>query len=121
MKATQIIAAVFMLMPLTALSNGINPAVANDTLEAALSKMFIIVKPATDTSMLTPSQKMTEINDDAAALAKGMIVAKPVDQGIDYITYKVSVGSRTCFMRAVKSTSPSHTRKVLIDSVNCTS
>lgn len=44
MKSTQIIAAVFMLLPLTALSNGIDPVVANDTLEAALSKMFIIIQ-----------------------------------------------------------------------------
>lgn len=120
MKATQIIAAVFMLTPLTALSNGIDPAVANDTLEAALSKMFVIIKPATDTSSLTPAQKMQGINDDAAALAQGMIIAKPVDQGINYITYKVSAGSRTCFMRAAKSTSSRDTKKVLIDSVHCT-
>lgn len=99
---------------------GMDLLAANDAVASALSKKFFIFKPADETSIKTSAEKLKALKDDTEALEKGYTIIQPDNIGSNNISYKVTTGSRICFVQVTRSKSSSNTRTVAVDSIDCT-
>ncbi|EIH9821657.1 hypothetical protein RA06_001063 [Escherichia coli] len=99
---------------------GVDLSAANDAVASALSKKFFIFKPADETSIKTSAEKLKALKDDTEALEKGYTIFQPENIGSNNISYKVTTGSRTCFVQVSRSQPLSNARTVTVDSIDCT-